>query len=244
MRRLGWILVASACALATAGCNSRRGKPVETSAYRGVDQGVLLAFAWGGAPGFDSDEPSEVRVLVGVEPGDLDHRLLSCNPRQSDCKDLRDFTDTGEELEEGHDLLATYDTDVKKEDRLFVVVAERGSKLVTSEVISATASTRPTAFSNGELRFDRDSQKLAWPRVPSNDLYVLTLTDSRGKRPLTAIVTRRKSWTYPELQGIVQYLHDPARVGELRPGGRYLAVLYSLDKRNWATLVSNAVINP
>lgn len=244
MRRLAPILLTAALAV-LAGCNSRRGRPIDATGYRGVDQGAVFAFAWGGAPGFEDDQPHDVVVLFAPQPGDRDYRLVSCDPRAGDCKRLDDFTDTGLKPEtDKESFFGAFDTDVEKQDRLYVVAAVRGSRLVTSDVINATVSSRPTTFSRGELRFEAGTQKLAWPRLADNDAYVLEVSDEGTESPLTAIVTRRKSWTYPELQGIVQYLHDAASVGELRPSGRYVAVLYSVNKQGWATVVTNAVVKP
>jgi len=244
MRRRRWILLAAMLA-ALCGCNSRRGLPLNTSAYAGVDQGVVLAWAWGGAAGFEDAEPHEVIVLFAPEPGDSDFRLTTCDRGKDDCKSIAAFVDTGLQPRfEESSIFGQFDTDIVKQDREFLVVATRGSRLVTSTVISAAASSRPTVFSGGELRFDRSTQQLAWPRLQDNDLFVVTISDQDSGRPLTAIATRRKSWTYPELQGIVQYFHDAAGVRELAPSGRYVAVLYSLNKQRWATVVTNAVIKP
>lgn len=244
MRRLAPVLLAAILA-ALAGCNSRRGRPIDAAAYRGVDQGVIFAWAWGGAAGFEDDDAHDVVVLFAPQPGDRDYRLVSCDPRTSDCKRIDDFTDTGLRPEtDKESFFGEFDTDVEKQDRLYVVAAVRGSRLVTSDVINAASSSRPTAFSRGELRFEAGTQKLSWPRLADNDVYVLEVGDEGSERPLTAVVTRRKSWTYPELQGIVQYLHDPAGVPDLRANGRYIAVLYSINKQGWATVVTNAVIKP
>jgi hypothetical protein len=170
---------------------------------------------------------------------------LSCDPAVSDCKALDQFSDSGVDPEtDDGTLFGKFDTGVEKQDRLLLVVADRGAQLVTSDVITASASSRPSGYSSDELRFNRATQQLAWPRLPDNDLYIVSLVDEKTDRPLTAITTRRKSWTYPELQGIVQYLHDPAEIPDLRPGGRYLAVLYSVNRQRWATFVTNAVVRP
>jgi hypothetical protein len=243
-RRLELLALSLGLTAVLAGCDTKP-RTINTSAYRGVDQGVLLAFAWGGAAGFKDSDPSEVEVVFAAEPGDAKQRLMSCNPRNSDCKSLDQFEDTRLAPERDEErILRHFDTDVKKQDLVFLVVADRGSRLVTSDVIRATAASRPTAYSADEIRYDRTSQLLSWPRVPDNDEYVVTVEDDSADRPLSAIATRRKSWTYPELQGIVQYFHDPAKVGELRNGGRYDVVLYSINKQNWATLITNAVVKP
>jgi hypothetical protein len=227
------------------GCSSRAGKPVAVAGYGGVDQGVVFAWAWGGAPGFEDDDPSPVSVLVATEPGDSSHRLLRCDPAESPCKSLDDFTDTGESAEEREDsAFLVFDTGMRQQDLLFLVVADRGARLVTSDVITAAARSRPTAYSSNELRFDPRTQQLAWPRVPDSDLFVLALVDETGEEPLTAITTRRKSWSYPELQGIVQHWHDPSQVPELRRGRRYVATLYSVNRQRWATYVTSAVVKP
>lgn len=231
--------------LAFAGCNSRLGVKLDTKPYAGVDQGALFAWAWGGAPGFEDDAAHETVVLFDPEPGDRRHRLMSCNPKVNDCKELRDFTDSGfdpEPHEAG--FFDRFDTGVEQQDRIFVVVAERGRRLVTSPVIVATAGSKPTRFAPGELRFDRAGQQLSWPKLADGDLFVVILDDDTSDRALTAITTRRRSWTYPEIQGLVQYFHDPAHVVELRAGGRYVAELYAVNKQGWATTVTNAVLKP
>jgi len=243
--RASSILALAAVLLLTAGCNGRRGQPIDTRGYVGIEQGSLFAFAWGGAPGFDDDDASEVQVLFDAEPGDRDHRLLACDPAASDCKELRDFTDTGRKPEGGDaSFFERFETGVEKQDMRFVVTAERGRRLATSSVIVATARNRPTRFAPNELRFERQSQLLSWPRLPDGDLFVVVVVDEKNDLPATAITTRRRSWTYPELQGLVQYFHDPAQVRDLRPGGRYLVELYAVNKQGWATVVSSAVVKP
>jgi hypothetical protein len=228
-----------------AGCGSRRGKPLTTAGYGSVDQGTLLAWAWGGAPGFEGSSPSEVVVLFDVEPGDSGHRLASCDSRESECKKLQDFADTGERARfERDSFLGRFETGDDEEDRLFLVVADRGSRLVTSDIIVANVASRPTRFAGGEIRFNRGTHELAWPRLADGNLFILTLVDRASGRPLSAIATRRKSWTYPELQGIVKYFHDAAAIRELRPGGTYVAVLYAVNRQQWATVVTSAVVRP
>lgn len=244
MARVQLLLLAGLLALAP-GCGSRRGEPLSTAGFGGVDQGALLAWAWGGAPGFEDSGASEVVVLFDVEPGDSGHRLASCDTRESECKSLQQFADTGEKPRyPGSSFFGRFETGVKKEDMLFLVVASRGSRLVTSEVIVANVGSRPSRFSNGEIRFNRGTQELAWPRLPDSTLFVLTVNDQASGRPLTAVATRRKSWTYPELQGIVQVFHDAAAVRDLRPGGAYVATLYAINSQRWASVVSNAVVRP
>lgn len=242
-RRLGAFL-AIAAALLAAGCGGGR-RTIDTSAYKGIDQGVVFAFAWGGAAGFQDSDPSEVQVVFAAEPGDVKHRLMSCDPRENPCKGLDEFHDTRLEAEEDSErILRHFDTHVKKQDLLFLVVADRGSRLVTSDVIRANASTRPTAYAGSDIRFDRATQLLSWPRIPDNDEYVVTVEDDGRDQALAAVATKRKSWTYPELQGIAQYFHDPATVGELRSGGRYEVVVYAINKQGWATTISSAVVKP
>jgi hypothetical protein len=244
MRLFTWLALATAL-LAAAGCGSRRGKAIQASAYRGVDQGALLAWAWGGAPGFEDDDPHAITVLFDAEPGDAHHRLMTCEPRRSECRSLGDFVDTGLEPEaDDESFFHHFDTGVEKEDRLYLVVADRGARVATSEVIVAAAASRPTRYAEGQLRFDRSAQQLSWPRLPDDDLFLIVLRDEGSERPLTAVATRRKSWTYPELQGIVQYFHDPAQVQELRPGRRYVALLYSLNRQRWATVITEATVRP
>jgi hypothetical protein len=245
MRLIALLVALAAALLGATGCNSRRGQAIETRPYGGVEQGSLLAWAWGGAPGFEDDGPHDVVVLFDLEPADSRHRLASCNPAESDCKALRDFSDTGLEAEtDASSLFGSFDTGVEEQDRLYLVVADRGNRLATSEVIVANVASAPTRFSKGELRFDRAAQQLSWPRVPDSDLFVVTITETSAERPVTAIGTRRKSWVYPELQGLVRYFHDPSTVRDLRPGGRYVATLYAVNKQGWATTVSNAVLRP
>lgn len=244
MRRLVPLSLAAVLML-TAGCNGRAGKPLDTRSYGGIEQGSLFAFAWGGAPGFEDGDPHEVVVLFDPEPADRNHRLMTCNPADSDCRDLKDFVDTGLEPEP-HEagFLDRFETGVEKADRRYLVVADRGRGLATSSVIVATARSKPTRFAGGELRFDRATQLLSWPRLPDGDLFVVIVTDDARDEPAAAITTRRRSWTYPELQGLVQYFHDPSQVRELRPGGRYLVELYAVGKQGWAGIVSNAVVKP
>jgi hypothetical protein len=239
-----WIVLA-ALALVAAGCGGRRGQALNRSAFRNVEQGSLTAWAWGGATGFVDDDPYEIVVVFDREPGDTDHRLASCDSKQRTCKTLNDFVDTGlsPELEE-ESLFGRFYTGVVKQDVLFLVVAQRGSALATSEVITATASSRPTGYSRNEVRFDRRAGELSWPRLPDNDLFVVEVIDRREDRPLTAIATRRKSWVYPELQGLVQYFHDPSGVIDLRPGREYTVVVYAVNKQGWTTRIADAVLKP
>jgi hypothetical protein len=244
-----WIALAAlalaALALAAAGCGGRRGQSLDRSAYRNLEQGTLFAWAWGGATGFVDDDPHEVVVLFDREPADSEHRLASCDPKERACKSLNDFVDTGAspELDETS-LFGRFYTDAFKQDRLFLVVAKRGTALATSDVITAAAASRPTGYSRNEIRFDRRAEELSWPRLADNELFVVEIVDRRDERPLTAIATRRKSWVYPEMQGLVQYFHDPSGVVDLRPGREYTVVLYAVNKQGWTTRITDAVIKP
>lgn len=229
----------------TVGCGGRRGQPVDNAPYRGVEQGALFAWAWGGAPGFRDDDAHDTVVLFHPEPGDVDHRLASCDPSESACKSLSDFRDTGRDPDFDDDtLFGEFDTDLAKADRLFLVVARRGGLLVTSDVISATAGSRPTGYARRELRFDRRSHEIAWPRLPGDLVFVLEVVDERSGQPMAAVATRRKSWVYPEIQGVIEYFHDAAAVSDLRPEREYVVVLYAINRQGWTTLVTEATVEP
>jgi len=200
----------------------------------------MLAWAWGGAAGFEGENSYPVRVLY--QPLDEAERygLFSCDPANSPCTDLVHFGDVAvRPLLYAGGLLGEFRTKIEEADCLLMVVADRGGDLLTSDVIAATPASRPTGYAAGGIRFDRGQQEFAWPRVPDADLYVLTVRSEGEKEAAVGIATRRKSWAYPELQGIVRYFHDPSLVPKLRPGQRYRAVLFAIDRRGWTKLITD-----
>jgi hypothetical protein len=244
-RRLAGLAVALWWLVAALGCASRRGMPPDLGAHPRIVRGAVLAWAWGGAAGFEGKDGYPVRVLY--QPLDEAERygLFFCDPASSPCTDLVHFGDLGlRPRPYAGGLLGEFRTGIDEADCVLLVIAERGGELLTSDLIAATPVSRPTGYAAGGIRFDRRQQEFAWPRVPDADLYVLTVRDEGEKDAPVGIATRRKSWAYPELQGIARYFHDPAAVPKLRPGLRYRAVLFALDPRHWATLITDLDFAP
>lgn len=239
------LAVLGACLLALAGCHPGRGEPPDLSAYGGVVSNAVFAWAWGGASGYQEKNGFPVRVIFQPEPETSGYRLVACDPHHSPCDSLTLFEDLAIKPREfAGGLLAEFRTDLEEEDRSLVVTAERGNQLLTSETIVATVASRPTSYAAGGLRFDAAALEFSWPRVPDEPQYVLALVDEGSDNAATGIVTKRKVWAYPELQGIVQHLHDPAMVHDLQPAHEYAAVLFAINRQHWTTLITDLAVKP
>ncbi len=242
--RLGPLALAL-CLAAGAGCSSTRGLPPDLSPYRSVITKGVFAWAWGGAKGYDGDDEIPVRVDFAWIPGATRYRLLRCNPSEGPCESAAQFVDLDLKARPVYGgLFGEFRTGMSDEDAWLLVIADRDDELLASEILVATPASRPTTYAAGGISFDRGEQQLDWPRVPDAAIYVLTMSAEKTGDAAVAVSTHRKSWAYAELLGIVRCFHDPASVTELRRQQPYGALLFALNGRGWATLMTDVTVHP
>lgn len=241
MERAAPLLVALGVALAATGCNAARGRPPDVAAYTKIAHPSI--FAWG-AGGRAAGENRPLRVFFEREAAATAYRLYACDPALSECDALEQFGDLAlEPRRHPGGRLGEFQTGIRSADRVLIVIADRGDVLLRSAPIRAAAASRPTEVKYGTLVFDRDTRQLMWPRAADAELYVLTVAESSGD-VVAAVATHRRTWSYPQLVGIVAYFHDPAIVPPLDSAREYVASLFALDEERWAAELMESTIQP
>ena len=229
----------------TTGCEVASQVPLELPAEGAPVTTGVLAWAWGGATGFEDEENSGLHVLYRTDPEVSHYRLLACDPAVSSCDSLSGFSELAAAARayEGSSL-GEFRTRPQSADRHLVVIAARQKDLLRSETIVARVASQPTVYRYGAIFFVREDRRLAWPRVPDAALYVVMVSDAGTGGVKGAVATQRKSWSYPQLVGIAHYFHDPATVPELTPGDPCVARLFAIDEHHWTTFVTEAKFEP